>query len=457
MATPKDGKGRGKKRASAGVAVEAAPASAPLPASSSQWLPGAARKEARRLVRQLIPNENSWRARHELARISNGECDTPDGFREVISEIASPVEVDQAVAYIEEHARRAAAKEAHECDIAGCEKQPLGGDAAVEATAIAETAPGDIAPSEATDAPPTPTPAPEPSAVPGTPKPAKPRTTRKKAAETTSALPVPQAYYSVIELPPETVPNAEPGIVNKQGITRGFWAVWWNNAPQLDALEPPDECGVYEGANCFVEAMGEADRVVRAAKGPRAYARPLHQDFAFRVYRDGLRKRKTALTTEGEAALYEFGISKPYNLDVLTERFVRAEYRQLISSRMLHPDSGGDPEAFMRVTRLLDVAVLYVRAMREQAGLHFVPEAKPRRKNVNARVRAYLVQIVRKAKTPGDVYLAETATLREFHEALVRKDLAEYAKDIDEHAIRVTDLGRAKADEYRKELTDSDE
>ncbi|RTL06394.1 hypothetical protein EKK58_05435 [Candidatus Dependentiae bacterium] len=440
---PVRGEGRGKKNAgSKGVVADAAPQDVPIPAPTDDWYPEVARKQARKVIREAIPNESNPRAISALKRVAAGDCDALAGFRELLSEVASPVDVDQAIAYVETHAKRHSHSN-HPVPPPTADIAPVGSPEPPPLANVEQPA----EPSE----PPSPIEMSPSPAVASTPVPA-PKAKVRRSANAGSTLPVPQAYYAVAELPPETAPAAEPAIVNKQGVARAFWAVWWSTTPNLEQIESPDDLGVYEGANCFVEAISDADRAVRRAKGPKAYARPLHPDFAYRVYRDGIRKRETALNTTGPEALKTLGLKEPTDIAKFTEELVRIRYRDLVFKQRLHPDLGGDPEKFQKLTKAQDTALLYVRAKRELAGLHFVPESKKRRKNVDAKVMDYLVSIAREASAAEEaVFAAETGTLRDYHEALVRKRLAEYVDGYGEKAVRVTAHGKKVASEYSQD------
>lgn len=477
-AKPERGEGRknrgGRKD---GAADEHAATSVPAPSPNEQWHPDAARMRARRMIRDAIPNEENPKAKSLLQRVAAGECDTTEGFRAELGEVVSPIELEEAVAYVELQARRVASERPplviHAPPSPAPETEPADVTAAISTECMepveaprnepgkvetdthevsegaGEAPPGDggVAGSDGSTEPSHDSHMPPDEVV--EPKPKRKTRPRKTTNSATNVL-VPQAYYAVAELPPETAPSVEPAIVNKQGVSRGFWAVWWTVTPQLDALEPPDALGVYEGANCTLEAMTEADRVARREKGPRAYVRPLHPSFAHKVYRDGIQKRQTAMTHDGPSALATFGFAPPHDFAAITEKLVTSAYRRMLVAQQLHPDSGGDNDNFIRLTKQHGVAILFVRAMREQAGLHYVPEAAQRRTNLTARIREYLTQIA--VAGENAVFPGHTETLRTYHEALERKGYVEYLADAPDKTVRVTPLGREMSKKFAEEL-----
>ncbi len=488
-AKPERGEGRKKSGGRKGRVADLAATNVPAPPPNEQWHPDAARMRARRMIRDAIPNEENSRAKSLLQRVAAGECDTLEGFRAELGEVISPIELEEAVAYIELQARRAASErpplvipappsptpETEPADVTAAgsaeHMEPVEaprderGEVATdtheerggcscevpEGTGETPSGNGGVAGSDGSAQPSHDSPTPPSEVVERAPK-RKPRP-RKTSIPTGSSLPVPQAYYAVVELPPETAPSPEPAIVNKQGVSRGFWAVWWTVIPQLDALEPPDALGVYEGANCAIEAMTEADRVARREKGPRAYVRPLHPSFAHKVYRDGIQKRQTSMTHDGPTALAAFGFKPPHDFTVITEKLVTITYRRMLVAQQVHPDHGGTEENFIRMTKQHGVAILFVRAMREQLGLHHVPDVASRRPNMTARIREYLTQI---AVAGADaVFPGHTDTLRTYHDALERKGFVEYVEGAKDKTVRVTRLGREMAKKFAEDIEKS--
>jgi hypothetical protein len=198
-------------------------------------------------------------------------------------------------------------------------------------------------------------------------RPAKKNRATKNRQDT---LPIAEAYYSVVTLPPATAQSPNPALRAVDGMLRAVFAVWYtSHKPDLTDLEPPDELGCYVGAQCGVEAQTAADRLIRQRKGPRSFAWPLSPEFATRVYTDGIRQRTTTLQLTGRAAMVQLGFGDdPKQHAHVTDKDVQQAYRRIIGDRRLHPDQGGSREDFEAVTLARDAALEYVRSLGEAHG-----------------------------------------------------------------------------------------
>lgn len=127
-----------------------------------------------------------------------------------------------------------------------------------------------------------------------------------------------------------------------------FWCAWWSEDPRGSPETLPDDFGVVVGPLAHAEAVGEADRMIRRARGRPCYAVSIGEDFAKRCYREGARKKVSAVAKSREVAL---SVLKSFGVDpeIATVAAVRKAFRKMVSTKKLHPDHGGDPVEFSKL------------------------------------------------------------------------------------------------------------
>jgi hypothetical protein len=278
-------------------------------------------------------------------------------------------------------------------------------------------------------------------------------------------LPIAEAYYSVVQLPPATAQSPNPALRAADGMLRAVFAVWYtSHRPDLAELDGPDELGCYVGAQCGVEAQTAADRLIRQHKGPRSFAWPLSPEFATRVYTDGIRQRTTSLQMTGRKAMLELGfLDEPKIHSCLTDKDVQHAYRRIISERRLHPDQGGDRDAFELVTLARDSALEYVRSLGEAHGRAGQDnEEREVSTTLGPRAREFLVQWVKDqrgkdlAKKPHLTVAANPSMLSVLR-ILVKRGFARIAQegeDKQSHFYALTPEGMQEAADIEKKASD---
>ncbi len=139
---------------------------------------------------------------------------------------------------------------------------------------------------------------------------------------------------------------------------RWLWAAWWTASPQADPFRPPDASE--GGAKSREEALLAAERVAGRAlleidgKWARAWARVMQGRPAGMTA-----DRPTASPTpRPQAAASCWAVLGLTPQATVTD--IRTAFRAL--ALQLHPDRGGDPEAFLRLRQAHDAAL--DRAMR---------------------------------------------------------------------------------------------
>jgi hypothetical protein len=291
--------------------------------------------------------------------------------------------------------------------------------------------------------------------------PAKKKRASKNQQDT---LPIAEAYYSVVQLPPATAQSPNPALRAADGLLRAVFAVWYtSHKPDLVELDGPDELGCYVGAQCAVEAQTAADRLIRQRKGPRSFAWPLSPEFATRVYTDGIRQRTTSLQMTGRKAMLELGfLDEPKIHSCLTDKDVQQAYRRIIGERRLHPDQGGDRDAFELITLARDSALEYVRSIGEAHGRAGQDnEEREVSTTLGTRAREFLVQWAKDqrgkdlAKKPHLTVAANPSMLTVLR-ILVKRGFARIAQegeDKQSHMYALTSEGMAEAADIEKKAT----
>lgn len=174
--------------------------------------------------------------------------------------------------------------------------------------------------------------------------------------------------------------------------TGRIWAAWWHVPPSASPWRTADAVGV--------GAIENAERAVRAVK-PKGLIRQVDSSFADAAAREYAGKparyrapkkvrsrpvekgddRRAKERAEADAArasaerqareawdaMWNRNEPGPVALRALgiaearpTANDVRRAYRKTVASRCLHPDQGGSPEEFKRVTAICDVALAYI-------------------------------------------------------------------------------------------------
>ena len=96
----------------------------------------------------------------------------------------------------------------------------------------------------------------------------------------------------------EAAEQVRQALALRGDTTKGaFWAAWWTGDPRRTPDALPDDFGVVVGARAHAEAIGEADKAIRRAKGLRVYVVSIGEDFARRAFREGGRRK----TSQAEA------------------------------------------------------------------------------------------------------------------------------------------------------------
>jgi hypothetical protein len=259
-------------------------------------------------------------------------------------------------------------------------------------------------------------------------------------------LPIAEAFYSVVQLPPTTAPSPNAAMNSSAGMLRAVFAVWYtSHKPELKTLEPPDELGCFVGAMCAVEAQTAADRLIRQRKGPRSFAWPLHEMYAQVVYRDGLLQRMTTQTQNGRTAMTDLGLR--HDDSKLTDTDVQAAYRKLVKDRRAHPDQGGTGEEFERLTLARDLALEYVRAVGEAHGRSGQSnEEKKAGSTLGAKGRAFLLSWAESQRHKADnMAIPANKTQAAIIRVLVKRGFARLVID---NMYALTPEGMLAAAEY---------
>jgi hypothetical protein len=155
-------------------------------------------------------------------------------------------------------------------------------------------------------------------------------------------------------------------LAKRADTTRGaFWAAWWSEDPRQKPETPPDDFGVVLGAQAHAEAIGEADRIIRIARGRPVFARSVGDLFARRAFREGGRRKTTATEKHRRAALEALTVTFGLNPETATVADVRRAFRRVVKTSKVHPDQGGTAAAFDALVQTRKAVEDFVRVLEQ--------------------------------------------------------------------------------------------
>lgn len=192
-------------------------------------------------------------------------------------------------------------------------------------------------------------------------------------------------WYAIVSVPETTLDLPAKGTPRQAGTNlvhrrlpgeRYFWAAWWTEEPRLDPRVEPDAIGFVAGHKGFLSAISEADRAIRLGKNWRVYTRNVAEAFALGAYNEGA--PTTRATSTNFDALARAGFEALGLPLTASDREVRKRYRTKVAAEKLHPDQGGDRQAFEQLTELYNHALRVARAREKlEKGAQFSVENPP--------------------------------------------------------------------------------
>lgn len=183
-----------------------------------------------------------------------------------------------------------------------------------------------------------------------------PAAARRRPKSSPSTAAAAWGYYAALVLPEPTEGGSDPGLVQRRGKPRAFWAAWWRDGdPRLAAHPPePDDYGFVTGERPLDEAVGAAYDALRRGRGAHIYDVCIGETWAIRAYSEGAPTRRSTATDFAVVAAR--GREMLGLADEATPADVKAAWRAYL--RRVHPDQGGAAGVDLDAAKRIYEAVL---------------------------------------------------------------------------------------------------